>query len=160
LINDMLIDNGGTPLSDDEIPVYFNDKKENKNNIYHELVSILCYIFEDNFFTEKQSEAELIKSFLLSPGLIELSKTVKSADEFIDDPERREEICRMALNALNYFPQGETEKNAEDRLLTLASVERRKILTRTGEARERAKQLREAMMRKEAEEAASKMSRE
>jgi hypothetical protein len=160
LINDLLIDNGGTPLSDDEISLYFTDKKKSENNLHHDLVSILCYIFEDEFFTEKQSEAELIKSFLLSPGLIELSKTVKSADEFINDPERREEICRMALNALNYFPLGETEKNAEDRLLTLDSVERKKILAKTSEARERAKQLREAMMRKEAEEAASKMSRE
>ncbi len=162
IVNDLLMDNGGTPLSDEEISLYFPAKKDlkNENNIYPELVSILCYIFEDRFFTENKDSSELIKSFLLSPQLIELSKTVEKAYEFISDPDRREEICRMALDALNYYPYGENEKNAKDRLLTLDSVERKKILKKTLEAQARAKELREAMLRKEAEEAASKMSRE
>lgn len=159
LVNDLLLDNGGYPLSDEEIQVYFPDKSD-KKNVYPRLVAILSYIYEDSFFTDKKNGAERIKDFLLSPELIELSKTAGSAEEFINDPDRREEICRRALNALNYLPLGETEKNAEDRLRTLDSVERKKILARTMEAQKRAKELREAMMRKEAEEAASKMSRE
>jgi len=162
LVNDMLLDNGGTPFSDDEILKRFSDKNElkNKKSIFPELVSILSYIFEDKFFTGEKNSAELIKAFLLSPGLKDLSEAVESSEDFINDPDRREELCRMALNALNYYPDGETEKNAGDRLLTLDSVERKKILVKTREAQLRAKQLKEAMMAREAEEAASKMSRE
>ncbi|PKL16704.1 MAG: hypothetical protein CVV49_14760 [Spirochaetae bacterium HGW-Spirochaetae-5] len=162
IINDLLLDLGGAPLCDEEITKNFHSKKENKaeTDNYLKLISILCYIYEHRFFIEKKSGSEKIKSFLLSQRLIDLSRAVKSSDEFITDPERREEICRAALDAAGYFPEGENEKNARDRLSTLDSVERKIILTRTAEAQKKANELKEAMMRKEAEEAASKMSRE
>ena len=162
IINDLLLDLGGVPLSDEEIPANFNSKKENKPETYNylKLISILCYIYEYRFFIENKSGSEKIKSFLLSQRLVDLSSAVKSSDEFITDPERREEICRAALDAAGFYPEGENEQNARDRLSTLDSVERKIILTRTAEAQKKAKELREAMMRKEAEEAASKMSRE
>ena len=163
LLNDMLLDNGGSALSDEEISKTFPDnieKQPGKKLKLTAIISILCYLFEDNFFTGTKSHAELIKSFILSDELLELSKAIDKPADFITDPERREEICRRALDALNYYPYGESEENSSDRLLTLDSVERKKILTKTGEAQKRAKQIHEAMMRKEAEEAASKMSRE
>jgi len=162
IINDMLLDLGGTPLTDEEILNHFPGKKNSKpDNInYFQIVSILCYIYEYKYFTEKKSGSEKIKSFLLSQKLIELSKAVRSADDFITDPDRREELCRAALDAAGYYPEGENEKYSMDRLTTLDSVERKKILTKTAEAQKRAKELKEAMMRQEAEEAASKMSRE
>lgn len=162
IVNDLLLDLGGNPLSDEEITKHFPEKKDNKadKNNYYRIVSILCYIYEYSYFLEKKSGAELVKTYLLSQKLIELSKAVRSADEFITDPDRREEICRVALNVLNYYPEGENEKNAMDRLNTLDSVERKKILAKTEDAQKRARELREAMMRQEAEEAASKMSRE
>lgn len=162
IVNDLLLDLGGVPLSDEETPADFLSKKENKaeTDNYLKLISILCYIYEYRFFIENKSGSEKIKSFLLSQRLIDLSRAVKSSDEFITDPERREEICRAVLDAAGYYPEGENEKNARDRLSTLDSVERKIILTRTAEAQKKARELREAMMRKEAEEAASKMSRE
>lgn len=167
LVNDLLLDKGGTPLSDEEISDSLggnieqkHGKKTVKNINYSGVVSILCYIYEDGFFSGKKGESDRIKSFLLSQKLVELSNAVESADEFLKDPDRREEICRRALDALNYYPQGENEKNSADRLLTLDSVERKKILIKTVEAQIRAKEIREAMLRQEAEEAASKMSRE
>lgn len=166
LINDLLLDNGGKTLNDDEIKKIMSEKKTGgtgskmKKNNYHDLAAILCYIYEDRFFTDKKGNAELIKKFLLSDQLAELSDAADSAIEFISDPDRREEICRRALDALNYFPLGENEKNSADRLLTLDSVERKKILIKTVEAQKRAKEIHDAMMQKEAEEAASKMSRE
>lgn len=167
LVNDLLIDNGGIPLNDVEITKLLSDKKSGKTGSstrqkdnYPGLAAILCYIYEDHFFTDKKNSAESIKKFLLSDELHELSKAVESADEFISDPDRREEICRRALDALNYYPLGENEKNSEDRLLTLDSIERKKILIKTIEAQKRAKDIHDAMIQKEAEEAASKMSRE
>lgn len=167
LVNDLLIDNGGIPLNDVETMKLLSEKKSGKavsktsqKNNYPALAAILCYIYEDRFFTEKKNSAESIKKFLLSDELHELSNAVESAEEFINDPDRREEICRRALDALNYCPHGENEKNSADRLLTLDSVERKKILIKTIEAQKRAKDIHDAMMQKEAEEAASKMSRE
>lgn len=167
LVNDLLIDNGGIPLNDVETVKLLSEKKSGKavsktrqKNNYPALAAILCYIYEDRFFTEKKNSAESIKKFLLSDELHELSNAVESAEEFINDPDRREEICRRALDVLNYCPQGENEKNSADRLLTLDSVERKKILIKTIEAQKRAKDIHDAIMQKEAEEAASKMSRE
>jgi len=167
IVNDLLLDTIGITLSDDEISKHFQENSSNKtgsksvkNINYPALVAILCYIYKDKFFENNKTLDESIKKFLLSQGLSELSKAVDSADEFITDPERREEICRKALDAAGYYPEGENEKNSADRLLTLDSVERKKILIKTNEARKRAKELQEAMLRKEAEEAASKMSRE
>jgi hypothetical protein len=162
IVNDLLLDLGGVPLSDEETPAKFLSKKENKPETYNylKLISILCYIYEYRFFIDNKSGSEKIKAFLLSQRLIDLSGAVKSSDEFITDPERREEICRAALDAAGYYPEGENEQNARDRLSTLDSVERKIILTRTAEAQKKARELKEAMMRKEAEEAASKMSRE
>ena len=166
LINDLLLDCGGSPAGDDEMakihqPVSDKQAGElDKRVNYHQLLAIVCYILSDDFFISKKTEAELVKKFLFSFELKNLSDAVDSADEFVNDADRREEICRMSLRALNFLPFGETEKNAEDRLRTLDSVERKKILTKTLEAQMRAKQIREAMMRRDAEEAASKMSRE
>ncbi len=162
IVNDLLTDIGGFPLNDEEILKHFTDKKNSKtdNTNYLQIVSILCYIYEYGYFTSKKQGSEEIKSFLLSQKLIDLSNAVKSADEFITDPDRREELCRVALDVIGYYPEGENQKNAMDRLSTLDSVERKKILTKTAEAQKRAKELKEAMMRQEAEEAASKMSRE
>lgn len=162
IVNDLLLDLGGEALSDSEIPAEFHNTGHVKPavNNYLRLVSILCYIFEYRFFMENKTSPENIKSFLLSKRLVDLSGAVKSADEFITDPDRREEICRTALDVSGYYPDGENEKHARDRLLTLDSVERKAILTRTAEAQKKAREIKEAMMRQEAEEAASKMSRE
>lgn len=162
VLNDLLLDMGGAPLNNDEILEHFPGKNKNipENNNRLQLISIICYIYEDDFFIEKKSGSEVIKSFILSQKIVELSKVVNSADEFISDPDKREELCRLALDITGYYPAGENEKNAVDRLSTLDSVERKKILAKTGAAQKRARELKEAMMRKEAEEAASKMSRE
>jgi hypothetical protein len=85
---------------------------------------------------------------------------VVRAKQFVADQERREELTRLTLDFLGFVPQGETETKAKDRLTTLNSVERAYLMEKTRQAQERARQLREEMARQEAEEAASKMSRE
>jgi len=57
-------------------------------------------------------------------------------------------------------PRGEPEQIARERLNTLDSIEREAIIKKTAEAKIRAQKLREEIARREAEEAASKMSRE
>ena len=82
------------------------------------------------------------------------------AEQFVDDPDRREELSRAALAALGLGRSGETEPQARDRRTTLDSVERHAVLQKTRAAEERARQVREAMARKAAREAAASYGRE
>jgi hypothetical protein len=76
------------------------------------------------------------------------------------DEERREELVRRALRACHVRLPGESVNEAEDRLRQVDSVERRRVLVAAAEREKRAREVREAMARKAAEEAAAKVSRE
>lgn len=67
---------------------------------------------------------------------------------------------RLCLQALDLRPWGETEIQALDRLNTVDSLERKRVMRESLAAHKRAEEIRQAMARKEAEEAASKMTRE
>ncbi|WP_442782339.1 hypothetical protein [Collimonas fungivorans] len=82
------------------------------------------------------------------------------AHQFVADPDRREELARLALARLNYRPAGETPAQASDRLASISGAERRRLLTASRAAEERARAIREALIRKAAEESADKWSRE
>ena len=91
--------------------------------------------------------------------LTQLAAVVPSAS-LVADEDRREELARLLLKALDLRPDGETEAQAGDRLATLDSVERVRVITATREAEERAAAVRKAMHEKAAAEAAAKASRE
>lgn len=96
---------------------------------------------------------------LLDQGMGELA-SVAAAQKFVTDPDRREELARMVLARLGYRPAGETVAQASDRLSSLSSVERRRLLAESRDAEKRAKAIREALIKKAAVEAADKWSRE
>lgn len=85
--------------------------------------------------------------------------SVAPADGLYHEDERREELVRRALGALGLRFPGETEREARDRLAQVDSIERRRLMI---EVARRQKKLRieEALRRKAAEEAASKVARE
>src|SRR5947208_3564238 len=64
---------------------------------------------------------------LLSEGLKPLVALVP-AGQFVADPDRREELVRYALKELGVRPAGESAAQAQDRLTTLSSVERQRVL--------------------------------
>jgi hypothetical protein len=78
----------------------------------------------------------------------------------VSDPERREELVRLCLAALGLRPAGETEVQAQDRLTASSSVERERVVRATKTQLQHARQVREAMRRKAAEEAAAREIRE
>jgi hypothetical protein len=82
------------------------------------------------------------------------------AERYLLDDERREEFARLALRELALRPAGETEAQAQDRLQALSSTERRRILAATRAAEQRAREIREALIRQAAAEAADKYTRE
>lgn len=78
---------------------------------------------------------------------------------FVEDPERREELVRLCLDALGLVPEGETRAQAEDRLATLDSV-RRHALLRAARERELARRAEElARLRAQEEEARRQAAR-
>ena len=66
----------------------------------------------------------------------------------------------MALARLGFRPAGETLAQAQDRLTTLNSAERARVMKVAQAAEQRARQIREALTRKAAEESADKWTRE
>jgi hypothetical protein len=85
---------------------------------------------------------------------------VAPADGLLGDEERREELIRRTLQALGLLLPGEGPKEAEDRLTQVDSVERRRLVREAAEKEKRAREVREQMVRRAAEEAAAKVSRE
>ncbi|MDP2305652.1 MAG: hypothetical protein Q8P18_06465 [Pseudomonadota bacterium] len=74
--------------------------------------------------------------------------------------ERREELVRRCLHAVGARPGGESVAEAEDRLGQVDIIERARLLKAAAERERRTRELREAMVRAAAEEAAAKMGRE
>jgi hypothetical protein len=83
-----------------------------------------------------------------------------TAARIVQDPDRREELARLTLARLGLRPAGETLAQAQDRLTTLSSVERARVLKASRQAEERARAIRAALARKAAEESADKWTRE
>jgi hypothetical protein len=98
-------------------------------------------------------------AMLLSQGLETLAAAIR-AESVVADPDRREELVLFCLKSLGLRPQGETEAQAADRLTALDSVERSRVVRETREAEARAREVRQMMARRAAEEAAAKASRE
>jgi hypothetical protein len=101
--------------------------------------------------------AEVERFFVQELAALGAAAAVGSLDA---EEERREELTRRALRACGLGLPGESGNDAEDRLRQVDSVERRRVLVAAAERERRAREVREAMARKAAEEAAAKVSRE
>ncbi len=83
-----------------------------------------------------------------------------TVEQLVSDTDRREELARLTLARMQLLPFGETSVQAQDRLNVLSSAERERLVAASRAAEARARELREAMARQAAEEAADKMGRE
>jgi hypothetical protein len=83
-----------------------------------------------------------------------------SPDALVRDPDRREELARLLVRAAGLTPEGESEAQAADRLSTLDSVTRTRVEEEARAAEERAREVRAALARERAAEAAARASRE
>ncbi len=163
VVSDLLLELGGPMLSPEGCAAILGHFRSGNHNLL-QIAQAACYLCHDRWLAETcegpQGSGLILKlTEFLTGGLAELSKLAK-APYFLEDPEGREEMARLVLNALGLLPEGETEAQARDRLAALDSVERARLTERTREAQRRAREIREAMARKAAEEAASKMTRE
>jgi hypothetical protein len=109
--------------------------------------------------SEKGSSEWADVMVLLRDDASELAANTTAA-KIVQDADRREELARLALARLGLRPAGETLAQAQDRLTTLSSAERTRLLKASRQAEERASAIRAALARKAAEESADKWTRE
>lgn len=122
-----------------------------------ELLAIICWMLHDDWFLQRPDLTPKMWKLLGSASLKALVELVKPV-AFIHDADRREELARWCLKSLALVPRGETLAHAADRLTALDSVERHRVLKATAAAERRAREVREAMARKKAQESASRYS--
>ena len=132
------------------------DPRQDRNRLAVTL--IVAWLLAEDWFQRAQLPAvDLIK--VLREDVAEIAPLV-AAKKLVTDPERREEVARLVLAGLGCRPAGESVAQAQDRLTTLSSVERARVLKVSQVAARRAREIREALARKAAEESADKWTRE
>lgn len=132
------------------------DARQDRNRLGVTL--LLCWLLSDDWFRQIELETEKVLGLL--DGEANDLAVQSAARIFMMDPDRREELARVALARLGFRPAGESLAQAQDRLTTLNSTERARVMKAARAAEERARQIREALVRKAAEESADKYSRE
>ncbi|MBI5880343.1 MAG: hypothetical protein HZB53_22050 [Chloroflexi bacterium] len=156
VVSDTLRDLGLPPADAQTLAVFQPaSAREHRNRL--SIVLIICWLLHDPAFAERPDASRTVE--LLSDGAQALAPYVQ-APKLVSDPDRREELARTALDRLGLRPAGESEAQAQDRLTTVSSAGRSKVISAARAAEERARQIREALARKAAEEAADKATRE
>jgi hypothetical protein len=157
VVADLLRDLGGPPLTNAQRDTLSpKDAKRYRN--WLQLVLITAWLLHDDWFAAARRYGSAAADFITSE-LAPISG-LTPAPSFVSDPDRREELARLALRALGLRPAGESAAQADDRLITISTVERNRVLAAARAAEERAQQVRAAMQKKAAEEAAAQYSRE
>jgi hypothetical protein len=119
---------------------------------------VLAWLLSDEWFLRIPPDRGALLTLLgTAPG--ELAAQMPAL-KLVTDPDRREELARTALARLGLRPSGETIAQAQDRLMTLSSSERQRVMRASRAAEERARAIREALVRKAARESADKYTRD
>lgn len=118
---------------------------------------VTCWLLYHRWFRQAQLGAQA--ESLLGQLPLELAEVV-DAEKLVTDPDRREELVRLAIHRLGLIPAGESPSHAADRLQSISSVERARLLRETRAQAEHARNLREAMATQRAREAASRYTGE
>ena len=122
------------------------------------LAMIACWLLADDWFLAQElAQHDLLQ--VLGEATRELAAATP-AHQFTQDPERREELARIVLARLGFRPGDESVAQATDRLSAISGTERRRLLEASRLAEQRAREIREALAKKAAEESADKWSRE
>jgi hypothetical protein len=135
VVADLFRDRATRPLEPDEVARFAAGDTSAARLRYLELVLVASWLLHDAAFAGAPADA---LRTLLETRLAALASVVMPR-MFVEDAERREELVRTCLAALDRLPEGETKAQAEDRLAVLDSV-RRKALLRDARAREDARE--------------------
>lgn len=155
VVSDLLVDLGGDPIG----PLPAKKLLTTRNTRLLTTNLIACWLLHDEWFLEARRFAPAAGELILGGELATLAGIVEPR-LFVTDPDRREELARICLERLELRPEGESESMARDRLTTLSTIERERVIRETKEAHERMKRIQEEMRRKAAQEAAPAWGRE
>lgn len=136
----------------------FEGSTTRKDGAWLSMALVFSWLLADDFFRELRPTAGNVLEALRIDARA-LSSLV-SARAVVADPLRREEVARLALGRLGCRPAGETIPQAEDRLSALSSSERARVLKASRDAEERARSVREALLKERARRSADKWTRE
>jgi hypothetical protein len=156
VVNDLLLLLGRRVTPELLADFHSRDAKKDRNRLGITLV--LCWLLADDWFRENEPEQGSVLELLRETASELAGQAV--ALKYVQDPDRREELSRLALARIGCRPAGETLAQAQDRLSSLSSTERSRVLKAARAAEERARAVREALARKAAEESADKYTRE
>ena len=157
VVSDLLEDLGAPgPLSEKGAAAWEQTRAQDRNLLRLTLVaSWLCH---DAWLVEDKRLAEPVRHWLTG-GLRPMAELV-TAELFVTDADRREELARSLLAALELAPKGETAEQCSDRLKALSSVERSKVIRDTRAKEEAARKLRAQMEAEAARQAAARYGSE
>jgi len=155
VVSDLLVDLGGDALDPPEAQKILGINQARQQTA----TLIACWLLHDEWFRDAQCFAESVRRLITGRELDPLARIVESR-LFVTDPDRREELARTCLEHLGLRPEGESKTMARDRLTTLSTIERERVIRETKEAQERMKRIQEEMRRKKAQEAAPAWGRE
>jgi hypothetical protein len=153
VVSDLLRDLGGASLTPEQAAA-FQSKSPKKDRNRLRLALITSWLLHEAWFCEQKHLAGLALWFLTS-GLKEVAE-LTPAEKFVSDPDRREELARLCLKGLGVLPAGETEAQAQDRLATLNTAERQRVIAAARLAEERASDIRRKMAAEAARAAEAK----
>lgn len=157
VVNDALVALGHNALDAKNAQAFqSSDAKLDRNRL--QIVLLACWLLHDEWFLQHAPAAGNAMDFLDRDLRVLSSVTV--APKFVSDADRREELVRVCLNALTLRPRGETESQAQDRLVTLNAAERERVVHAARASQERAEKIRREMAKKKAQEGADKWNRE
>lgn len=155
VVSDLLVDLGGDPLESLDAKAL----QPNRGARHLTTTLIACWLLHDEWFRDARRFSRLARKLLFGNDLATLAQLVEPG-HFVTDPDRREELARTCLDRLGLRPAGESETMATDRLTTLSTIERQRVIRETKEAQERMRRIQEEMRRKAAQEAAPAWGRE
>lgn len=149
IVSDVLRDLGGDLLDSDGAQAFRPDGTEKDR--WAKLVQVTCWLLSQEDLARIVRERKLLDRVekLLRTGLLEVAKHV-AGNRWVSDPDRREELARLTLAALSLLPEGEKAAQFEDRLTTLSTVARQRVLKETEAALRRAETIRKEMAKKAA----------
>ncbi len=160
VISDLLLSLGGKALSSNEADRFRYAHREavraERNRLRVALLASWLFShsgFDGGTAQERADQAARVHEFLAS-GLEAVAGLI-SAERFLSDPDRREELARLGLRAVRRTPDGESVQEAKNRLTALSSVERERVLVKARQAEERARVVAARLAAQQAAEAAA-----
>lgn len=155
LVADLISLHGGRATLRDLAPFMPGAEMDSNRLI---LAAIATWWLSANELSQLQLERARLLA-VLNEAVSELAGAAP-AERYVVEPDRREEFARVLLDRLGLLPEGETLAQAQDRLSSVSSLERRRLLEASRAAEARARAIREALARKAASESADKWTRE